>query len=68
MVNVQKGFKLSDRWKIGVGKLSGFNLAPEIHSRFAYFSYANAVYETINKRWRMNDSLYVGNARVLRSG
>lgn len=68
LINVQKGFVLNDHWKIGIGTQNGFNVAPEIYSRFADFSYADAVYSTLHEHLRLNAGLYAGNARYLGAG
>ena len=68
IINVQKGFTLNDRWKLGVGMQNGFNVAQSQSSRFSHFYFANAVWTSKNEHVRLNGGTYFGNEQYLGAG
>ncbi len=68
LFNVQKSFTLSQHWKIGLGTQQGFNLTYQQHSRYAQFSYANAVCTAHHEHLHINGGIYQGNTRYLGDG
>lgn len=68
LINVQKAFKLSHHWKIGLGTQQGLNLTYRQHSRYAQFTYANLVYTSTHERVHVNAGVYKGNTRYLGDG
>jgi hypothetical protein len=65
LVNVQKGFKLSERFKIGLGTQNGINVTDIKQPQYVNFSFANLVTSFHEDALKIITGMYYGNSRYL---